>query len=218
LSYGTSQTPPREDGAHSAYLRAVRAHPLLLGMIVLVAVATSVAWLSVRTAKYQATAQLLVTPVSNDGSYSGLPVITDSSSDPARTLQTAATVIQSPAAAAAAAKTLGAGWNPISVGTAVEVQPRGESDIIAITGTATSPRAARNVANAYARGALAAHANALQTQASTEVAQLQARAGVSTSQIELTITSRVGPQAPASKLVAVVQNRNPQAVVLSKQW
>jgi len=50
------------------------------------------------------------------------------------------------------------------------------------------------------------------------VAQLQARAGVSTSQIELTITSRVGPQAPASKLVAVVQNRNPQAVVLSKQW
>ena len=50
------------------------------------------------------------------------------------------------------------------------------------------------------------------------LSQLQARAGVVTSQIELTITSRVGPQAPPSKLVAVVQNRNPQAVVLSKQW
>jgi hypothetical protein len=50
--------------------------------------------------------------------------------------------------------------------------------------------------------------------------QLTARAVVSTTQVELTITSRVGPQAPPTKLVAIVANpnNNRQAVVQSKQW
>jgi general secretion pathway protein K len=48
--------------------------------------------------------------------------------------------------------------------------------------------------------------------------QLQARATVSTTQVELTITSRVGPQAPPTKLTAVLRNQNPQAAILFKQW
>jgi general secretion pathway protein K len=48
--------------------------------------------------------------------------------------------------------------------------------------------------------------------------QLATRAGVNTTQIELTITSRVGPQAPPTKLIAVVANQRPQAVVQYKQW
>jgi len=48
--------------------------------------------------------------------------------------------------------------------------------------------------------------------------QLATRAGVNTTQIELTITSRVGPQAQPTKLVAVVQNQTSQAVVQFKQW
>lgn len=193
MSYGSSQTPAREEGAHTAYLRAVRAHPLVLGAIVLVAVASSVALLSVRSAKYQATAQLLVTPVSNDGSYAGLPVVTDSSADPARTLQTAATVIQSPAAATAAAKTLGGTWNPVRVGNAVDVQPRGESDIIAVTATAPSPRTAADVANAYSTGALSAHSKALSALASAEVAQLQTRARALSS-TDVTAASQIASQ------------------------
>lgn len=50
------------------------------------------------------------------------------------------------------------------------------------------------------------------------VDQIQARAGVNTTQLELTITARVGPQAPPTKLIAVIQNQRPQAVVQYKQW
>lgn len=52
------------------------------------------------------------------------------------------------------------------------------------------------------------------------ITQLTARAGVNTTQVELTITSRVGPQAPPTKLVAIVANPNinRQAVVQYKQW
>lgn len=176
MSYGSPQPPAREDGAHAPFMRAVRAHPLLIAAIVLASIATSVAWLKTRTPKYEATAQILVTPVSNDGSYAGLPVVTDSSADPARTLQTAATIVQSPQAAAGAVRKLGAGWSLATVGTAVDVQPRGESDIIAVTGTASHAVTAAALANAYAESALAVHASTLSEQASTQVSQLEARA------------------------------------------
>ena len=50
------------------------------------------------------------------------------------------------------------------------------------------------------------------------VDQIQARAGVSTTQLELTITARVGPQAPPTKLIAVIANVRPLAIVQSKLW
>ncbi len=50
------------------------------------------------------------------------------------------------------------------------------------------------------------------------IAQFSARATVDTRQVELTITSRVGPQAPPTKLIAVIEKRPSQAVVQYKQW
>jgi len=50
------------------------------------------------------------------------------------------------------------------------------------------------------------------------VDQIQARAGVNTTQLELTITARVGPQAPPTKLIAVIANVRPLAIVQSKLW
>jgi len=50
------------------------------------------------------------------------------------------------------------------------------------------------------------------------IVQLSTRATVDTRQLELIITSRVGPQAPPTKLVAVIVNRRPQAVVTYEQW
>jgi general secretion pathway protein K len=48
--------------------------------------------------------------------------------------------------------------------------------------------------------------------------QIQGRATTDTQQLELTITARTGPQAPTTKLIAVVVNRKPQAVVQYRQW
>lgn len=47
---------------------------------------------------------------------------------------------------------------------------------------------------------------------------LQARATTLTNEVELTITARVGPQAPPSKLTAIVGKRTPEARITFKQW
>ncbi|MGH2968349.1 MAG: hypothetical protein ACRDK0_04695, partial [Solirubrobacteraceae bacterium] len=68
--------------------------------IVLAVVGGSLAWLSVRSPVYESSAQLLVTPVPGDErSFFGLPVVREAGGDPARTLQTAATLADSTAAA-----------------------------------------------------------------------------------------------------------------------
>jgi general secretion pathway protein K len=50
------------------------------------------------------------------------------------------------------------------------------------------------------------------------VSALSARAGVQTNEVELTITSRVGPQAPPAKLTAVMNRQGSTARITYKQW
>jgi type II secretory pathway component PulK len=47
---------------------------------------------------------------------------------------------------------------------------------------------------------------------------LNSRAGVQTREVELTITSRAGPQAPPAKLTAVINNQGTVARITYKQW
>jgi Mrp family chromosome partitioning ATPase len=149
---------------------------LLVAGIAMLAVVTAVVWETSRAPKYSATAQILVSPVSNSGGYAGLPaVVTDSSADPARTLQTATSVLESPVAALATADQLRGNWNQKRVGEAVSVQPRGESDVVSVTGTAGKAAEAALLANTYARSALSIHATLLSREATSEINQLQSR-------------------------------------------
>jgi Mrp family chromosome partitioning ATPase len=157
-------------------VRAVRAHYLLVAAITIVAVATALAWEITKPPKYSASAQILVTPVENGVAYAGLPaVVIASSADPARTLQTATSVLESPAASLATSQQLGRNWTQKSVAEAVKVQPRGESDVVSITGTAGRAAGAAVLANTYARSALSQHATLLSREAKTQLGQLQAR-------------------------------------------
>ena len=197
MSFQPSSTPTHDAGAHVPYARAIRAHPLLIAAVAVVAVITAVVWLEARAPQYKASAQVLVTPANNDGSYAGLPVVTESSSDPARTLQTATSVLESPAAALATAKQLGGHWTRDGVTEAIGIQPRGESSIVSITGTAGSAAGAATLANTYARNALALHAALLSHEAASEMSQLQAR------QKGLTVTETANAAQVAAQLSAL---------------
>jgi Mrp family chromosome partitioning ATPase len=175
LSNPPSTTTPPEQGAHAPYLRAIRAHPVLVAAVAIVAVAAAVAWQKARTPAYEATAQVLVTPVSGGGPYVGLPVITESSNYPSRTLQTATSVLKSPAAALATAIHMPGHWARKSVTERINVQPLGESNIVSITGTASSAALAATLANTYTHEALSLHAKQLVAEATAEISQLQAR-------------------------------------------
>jgi capsular exopolysaccharide synthesis family protein len=166
----------RPSGSLSAYWRAIRRHWLLASLVTLAAVASSVAWLSTREPKYEATAQVLVTPLApDDPTYFGLQLIRDSGDDPTRVLRTAATIVRSPRAAQRTASLMGPGWNAKEVLDAVEVLPQGQSSIIEVQARTDMARESARLANTFTRSALAVRKDLLRRQVESLLADLRRR-------------------------------------------
>jgi Mrp family chromosome partitioning ATPase len=163
---------PKSNGALDAYLRAIRAHRLLVVAVLLATLLACIAWLAQRSPQYKATAELLINPLAqSDDTFLGLPVIKDSG-DPTRTMQTAAALLESPAAARATARRLGGGWTERRVLDHVNVEPEGESNILAVTAKARSGRKAADTANAFAAAALRQRDAALRREVSRVIDRL----------------------------------------------
>ena len=160
------------EGALRPYLRAINAHRILVALCTLAALVGCLAWLTQRSAEYEATAEILVTPLpQGDVAFQGLPFLRESG-DPTRTIQTAAALVESPAAADRTARLLGGGWTRDGVGAAIDVQPQGESSVLAITGKAGSGGGAADLANAYARAALEVRREALRRAVENQLGRL----------------------------------------------
>src|SRR3954447_20196007 len=66
------------EGALGSYLRAVRAHLVLVIAITVAAGIAAIAWGQMRAPTYEATAQMLITPLSSDDTtYLSLPFVRD---------------------------------------------------------------------------------------------------------------------------------------------
>jgi Mrp family chromosome partitioning ATPase len=165
-------SPRPAEGALGPYLRAIRAHRTLVIAVTLVAIAASVLWIVARPANYEATANLLVTPVAQENeTFLGLDVLRDSG-DPTRSVQTAGNQIHSYQAAQRTAAAMGGDWTANKVLDAVKVTPEGESNILAVTASADGAREAARLANTFARSALDARRDTLAKQAAAEVERL----------------------------------------------
>jgi Mrp family chromosome partitioning ATPase len=176
--YTSSPLPAdaRTSGSLSSYWRAIRRHWLLATLVALTAVASTVAWLSVREPKYEAAAQVLVTPLSpDDPTYFGLQLIRDSGDDPTRVLRTASTIVRSPRAAQRTATEMGPGWTAKTVLDAVEVVPQGQSSILEVKARADESAEAAKLANTFTRSALAVREDLLHRQVQALLADLRRR-------------------------------------------
>ena len=165
-----------QDGALAAYLSAIRAHPWVFTLITLAAVAASVAFLFIRENSYEATANVLVEAVpQEDQTFIGLPVIRDTG-DPVRTAQTAASLLQSRTAADRAADEFDGDLSGREIfEERIEVNPEGESNILAVTASAGTPGDAARLANGFTRAALDIRSEQLQEDADLLIDQLEAR-------------------------------------------
>jgi Mrp family chromosome partitioning ATPase len=174
----TQRVPGRalgHEGALGPSLTAVGAHKVLVAAVTLVTLLAALAWLGVRTPQYVASSELLVTPLSQqDETFRGLQVLRETG-DPTRTMQTAAALIESRGAAQATARILGDGWTAGRVLDAIEVEPKGESNILAVTATTDSADEASRMANAFADATLQQRNRALAAQISEEVSRLRSR-------------------------------------------
>jgi len=144
-------------------------------LVTLAALGGAIAYLTLRPARYEATAQMLVTPLpQDDQNFLGLEVLRDSG-DPTRTVQTAATLIETREAADRTARKLGGGWTGEQVLGAIEVEPEGESNVLGITASADGADISARLANDYLRSALAIRDDALKRQVGAEIRRARAR-------------------------------------------
>lgn len=164
----------RTEGAFVPVLRAVRSHVLLLAVVTLAAVSASVAWLVVRSPVYEGTASMLVTPLSSeDPTFLGIQVLRADTTESTRTLQTAASLVESPRAAELTAEALGGDWSPQRVRESVDVEPQGQTNILAVTARAPSPALAAEVANEYTTAALEARRQELRGQIEAAIGRVE---------------------------------------------
>ena len=194
LGLETRETPVRSEGALGPYLRAIRKHRLLVVAITAVTVLAAGAWLYVRAPSYEATAEILVSPLpQSDTTFLGVQVLRDST-EPTRTMQTAASMLSTRQTAQRTAARLGPGWDTQRVEDAVKVKPQGESNIVAVTATDDDADPAARVANVYATSALEQRHFDLARQVQAAVAGLrpqqraEQRRGVTSSDVQRRLT------------------------------
>jgi capsular polysaccharide biosynthesis protein len=157
-------------------VEAVRRHPRVVLGITLLALAAGIAWLVLRSPSYEGSAKILLTPVSvDDRALLGIELVRDTGGDPTRSVQTAAGLLESPVAAAATAVAMGRDWSAADVRDAVRVEPEGQTNIIAITGRATTKRDALRLANTYAEAALRVRDRAVSAQVKRRLADVTER-------------------------------------------
>ena len=149
--------------------RGRRLSLLLIVVTTAVVLIVAAAYLLTRSSSYEATANVLVSPLAvDDLNFQGLPLIRESS-DGSRPVQTATGLLFGPQIAKLAAAGLGDGWTQSEVEAAVTVQPRGASNIVAIGAEADSAGDAARVANRYASAGLALRRRALEPELEREI-------------------------------------------------
>lgn len=168
-----TQSKPRE-GALAPYLRAIQAHRLIFVVVVVATVAAAAAWTVSSGKEYEATAEVLVTPVSQDNQEL-LPfeLVRETGGDPTRTVQTAAALLETRAAANKTARALGEGQTADQVLNSMSIQPAGESNVLDVTATADTPAAAANLANTFTNSSLALRRERLEEQITAEIERLE---------------------------------------------
>jgi capsular exopolysaccharide synthesis family protein len=165
---------PDAGAALGPYVRAIRSNALLFVAMTLVTLGGAAMLLATRSATYEATAELLVTPLQQDDrTFLGITLLRDSG-DPTRSVQTAAALVSSPSVARRTAKALGGSLTQKSVEEVVEVKPLGESNILAVSAKAGSARDAARLANRYAANALQLRSEVLRAQVIDAIAELRA--------------------------------------------
>ena len=156
------------------YLQALAQHwPFILGSVAL-AVVTAVAYLLVADRRYEAHADILVTPVAlNDNTFVGLPVMRESGEG--RGVLTAARLVETPGVADSVRRQLGVRTSRDDLFESVRVEPQEQSSIVTITAEAGSAARAAAIANAFATGVIAVRTGVFQRELRPLIQRLSRR-------------------------------------------
>ena len=171
--------PAEEQEGLKRYVETIRER--LWVIIAAVCVTTGIALLYVvaATKTYEASADMLVTPVSGtDPVLTSLGLLRESS-DPTRDVQTASQLIANIDTARRAATHLHPTESPETLLSEVTAEPVANSNIVAVIASATSPQRAQQIANAFADAAVEERTADMHAQINTRLPRLEAIAKTS---------------------------------------
>lgn len=170
------RSPRLQESGLARYLQTIREWLPLIAATIAVTTLAAVLYLAVADKTYEATADLLVTPIANDETFTGLPLIRESD-DPTRDVETISRLVTTRDVAERAKADLETDMSVDELLDSVEVAPIAQSNIVAITATADSAQAAADIANAVGRGVVADRNEQLQGQLDQLIERLQDRVG-----------------------------------------
>lgn len=205
-------TTTDDRGSGAKYLQALRDHKALIVVIVLVAVAAAAAYSFTAQKRYQAEADIIVTPVSgSDDTFVGVGLLRDSGGQ-TQSVLTAARLVKTPEVAAGVAQQVGG--NPTKLLAAISVTPLGQSNIVSVVGSAHTPDRAALLANTFAEQMIAQRTAQFQGQLHQMINRLQARingtpAALRTNLATTTLQQRI------SVLDALVGGNDPTLAIAS---
>lgn len=155
------------------YLRALRAHWRLIIFVVSIAVGTAAGASLLAEKRYEAEADILVTPVQlADDTFIGIPVLRET--DQGRSVVTAARLVKTPEMDARVRTRLEgtalAGINPLRH---VDAVPQEQSNVVTIVGKHNTAAGAAVIANAFAEELVAERTESFQSAVDEVVARLQ---------------------------------------------
>jgi capsular polysaccharide biosynthesis protein len=156
------------------YLQALRARWPMILVLVLVAVAAAVAYSHTATKRYQASADILVSPLpSSDETFVGFSLLRESLSE-GQAVVTLARIIQSPQVVDRVDHKLHIG----NAGSLINVTPLGQSNVVEIQASASRPERASLIANTFASQLIALRRATFQQELNARISDLRARLDV----------------------------------------
>jgi succinoglycan biosynthesis transport protein ExoP len=147
--------PRLEEEGLQRYARTIRERWRVVLACVIVALVGAGAYVALAPKVYQATSQLLVTPVDpSNPTTTGLGLIS-TSNDPGRDVSTAASLVTTVQVASNVISALGLHETPRKLLAKVSAVPLANTSIVSITASASTPARAQAIANAFAEQTVA---------------------------------------------------------------
>jgi uncharacterized protein involved in exopolysaccharide biosynthesis len=137
-----------------------------------IAIAAALWSVSQQPSSYTATTKLMVHPLAQwDETFLGTSLLRDGG-DAKITAATAASSLDSRRSAATAAASIGDGWTPEAIDSAVEVSAVPETNVVEVTAHSSDPKVAARLAEDYPKAVLAERWRTISTELDTRIAAL----------------------------------------------
>jgi capsular exopolysaccharide synthesis family protein len=167
--------PPEEQAGLQSYVETIRERLWLIVLTVAITTGIAIIYVLSATKTYEATADLLITPVTSDNPVLASLGLIRESVDPTRDVETASRLVTNIDVAKRVKGELGRPEAPQDLLEKVTAEPVAQSNIVAVTATDTSPGAAKQLADSFATEAVEDRTERLHGQIDEQLPLLRAQ-------------------------------------------